>query len=124
LEKAVDETKSRADDSPIDFGNVQVAGFVRGGVKFVQYPGGVGNTDFIGTNDIHYVPLLNGIPVPGLFEIYYAPADYAETVNTLGLPFYAKAELLQYGKGFALNAQSNPMPICTRPKTLIKTTLP
>jgi hypothetical protein len=29
--------------------------------------------------------------VDGLFEIYYAPADTFETVNTLGLPLYARA---------------------------------
>ena len=29
--------------------------------------------------------------VEGLFEIYYAPVDTFETVNTLGLPLYARA---------------------------------
>lgn len=123
LEKAIDETKSRAQDSPIDINNVSVNGVVRGGVKFVQYPGGVGSTDFIGTNDIHYVPLQGGVPLRNLFVLFYAPADYAETVNTLPLLYYAKAMPLPFDKGLAINAQSNPLPICTRPKCLLKSTL-
>lgn len=123
LEKAVDETKSRADDSPIDINNVSVTGFIRGGIKFVQYPGGVGSTEFIGATDVHYVPMQGGRPLPGLFEIYYAPADYAEAVNTRALPYYAKAMPLPFDKGLAINAQSNPLPICTRPKCLLKSVI-
>ena len=51
----------------------------------------------------------------------YAPADYIETVNTIGLPRYAKqATDQEFGRWVKLHTQSNPLPICTRPKTLIK----
>jgi hypothetical protein len=125
LEKAIDETSGRAQDDLINIGNASVNGFVRGGVKFVMYPNSSDSTHtYIDDNDVHYIPLDNDAPIPNLFQIYYAPADYVETANTLGLPFYSKADLLSFGKGFALNAQSNPFPICTRPKTLIKSTIP
>jgi len=58
--------------------------------------------------------------VPNLFVTRYAPADYIETVNTPGLPYYAKAEPLSMGKGWKVESQSNPLNICTRPRAIIK----
>lgn len=58
--------------------------------------------------------------VPGLFVTRFAPADYIETVNTLGLPRYAKAEPMKFGKGLDIQAQSNPINICTIPETLLR----
>jgi hypothetical protein len=45
-----------------------------------------------------------------------------ETVNTIGLPYYAKQEELRMGKGIDLESQSNPISICTRPRAVIKLT--
>lgn len=61
--------------------------------------------------------------VPGLFLTRYAPANYTETVNTLGLAYYAKSEPLPMGKGVMIEAQSNPLNICTRPAAIIKLTI-
>ena len=58
--------------------------------------------------------------VPGLFITRFAPADYNETVNTIGLPYYAKGEPKRFNKGWDLEAQSNPINICTRPASLIR----
>jgi hypothetical protein len=61
--------------------------------------------------------------VPGLYEEYYAPADFMETVNTLGLPRYAKvAPTDNMNRGVTLHTQQNPLSLCTRPLTLIKGT--
>lgn len=60
---------------------------------------------------------------PGLFITRFAPADYEETVNTPGLPFYAKQYPKPNGKGRNLEVQTNPISICTNPKTLRKLTL-
>ena len=60
--------------------------------------------------------------VAGLFITRFAPANYNETVNTLGLPYYAKGEPLKFGKGYELEAQSNPLNLCTRPRAVIKVT--
>ncbi|MGL5286153.1 MAG: major capsid protein [Aeromonas sp.] len=51
----------------------------------------------------------------GLFVTRFAPANYAETVNTKGLPLYAKGEMTKFEKGVDLEAQSNPLNVCTSP---------
>lgn len=58
--------------------------------------------------------------VMDLFITRFSPADYVETVNTKGLPYYGKTERMPFDKGVNLEAQSNPLNICTRPKALIK----
>ena len=61
--------------------------------------------------------------VPGLFLTRFAPANYRETVNTIGIPYYAKGEPMKFDTGFELQAQSNPLNICTRPASIIKLTI-
>jgi hypothetical protein len=58
--------------------------------------------------------------VPGLFITRFGPANYIETTNTMGLPYYAKSEPLELGKGIKLEMQSNPLNLCTRPAAVIK----
>lgn len=85
--------------------------FEFGGVIWERYKGQLGGTHFVNPDEAHIVP--EG--VPGLFITAFAPADYMETVNTLGLPFYSKLERLPYDKGIAGEAQSNPLHLCTKP---------
>lgn len=61
--------------------------------------------------------------VPDLFITRFAPADYNETVNTLGLPFYSRAIEKRNGKGYDLEVQMNAISLCTRPQVLRKLTL-
>lgn len=61
--------------------------------------------------------------VPDLFITRFAPADYEETVNTIGLPFYAKQYPKPNGKGRNLEVQMNAISLCTRPGVLRKLTL-
>jgi hypothetical protein len=90
--------------------------FEFGGLMWERYRGTAAVT--IGDTDAYVVP--EG--VNGLFLTRYAPADYMETVNTLGLPYYSKSEPLPMNKGVAIEAQSNPLNICTRPASIIKLT--
>lgn len=62
------------------------------------------------------------VGVPGMYMTRFAPAPYNETVNTIGLPYYAKAEPLPFGKGLDIEAQSNPLNICLRPTALVEIT--
>lgn len=88
-----------------------------GGITFEEYRGSIGGTDFITATKVHIFP----VGVPGLFKLYFGPADYMETVNTIGLPKYMKQSFdPRFNKYVDLEAQSNPLPICTRPKVLIK----
>ena len=86
------------------------------GVSFEEYHGSVGGIDFIPDGQAYAIPM----GVPGLFTTDFAPADYMETVNTQGLPYYAKQELMRMGKGVELESQSNPITLCTRPEAVIK----
>ncbi|WP_294948580.1 major capsid protein [Sulfurivirga sp.] len=90
--------------------------FVFNGVRFIRYRG---------TTDVK-VPDGQAYAFPtGVAELFitrYAPADYVETVNTVGLPYYAKMEPMDFNKGYQLEAQSNPLNICTRPRAVIKLT--
>lgn len=92
------------------------SGFYFAGVFWEEYKGKVGTIDFIADGDAYLVP--EG--VPDLFVTNFAPADYMETVNTNGLPYYSKQEALRMNKGVEIEAQSNPISICTRPRAIIK----
>ena len=84
-----------------------------GGITFRRYRGGVGFG--VPTDKAFFFP--EGIE--GLFEIYYAPADTFETVNTLGLPLYARTiPDRDRDEWVRLEIESNPLPICTRPQVL------
>lgn len=85
--------------------------FSFGGVTWERYKGQLGDKHFVHTDEAHVVP--EG--APGLFITTFAPADYMETVNTLGLPFYSKLERMPFDKGIAGEAQSNPLHLCTKP---------
>jgi hypothetical protein len=87
-----------------------------GGIVFENYRGGVGNTAFIATNKVQVFPL----GVDGLFKTAYAPADYNETVNTVGQRLYSRQWDMGNGKGRYLDVQMNALQYCTRPNVLFK----
>lgn len=94
---------------------------VRGGfwyadVYWEEYRGNVGGSDFIPAGEAYLVP--EG--VNRLFNTYFAPANYMETVNTMGVPYYAKQEVLRMNKGVEIESQSNPISFCSRPQTIVK----
>lgn len=59
------------------------------------------------------------IGMNGLFRTYHAPADYTETVNTLGRRTYAKQWPMPNDKGINGETQRNVLHICTRPGALL-----
>lgn len=70
-------------------------------------------------NEAYAIPL----GVDQLFMTCFAPANYEETVNQIGAPYYAKSEPMEFGKGVLLEMQSNPLDICTIPSAVIKLTV-
>ncbi len=87
------------------------------GIVFEEYRGSVNGEDFIADGAVHFFP----VGTPGLFKQYNGPADFVETVNTIGLPRYAKQAIDdEFGRWVKLHTQANPLPLCTRPKVLIK----
>lgn len=92
--------------------------FEFGGIFFEEYRGSDDGAVGIGANEARF--FWRG--VPGMYAEYYAPADYMETVGTIGLPRYAKAIPMKFDKGVEIETQQNPLPICLRPKTLMRAT--
>lgn len=90
--------------------------FEFGGIIWENYRGKVGGTPFIDADKCHIFP----VGVPGLWRTVYAPADWEETVNTDGLPRYARQYPMANGKGRHLDSQMNALNYCTRPKSLMK----
>lgn len=85
--------------------------FSFGGILWERSVGKHAGTAFVADDRARVFP--EG--VPELFISAFAPADYMETVNTEGLPYYAKLERLPFDKGVLGEAQSNPLHLCTRP---------
>jgi hypothetical protein len=94
----------------------QTTGFFFGGVLFEEYRGNVNGHDFIPAGEAYLCP--EG--VNGMYLTRFAPADYMETVNTTGLPYYAKQELLRFNKGVEIEGQSNPINFVTNPDAIIR----
>jgi hypothetical protein len=97
------------------------SGFPFGGLIFEEYRGQATDPDgnvrrFIAANQGHAFP----IGTLETFVTYFAPADFNETVNTLGKPLYAKQEPRRFDRGTDLHTQSNPLPMCLRPSVLVK----
>lgn len=93
-------------------------GFTFADITFEEYRGSVSGVSFVNTAQAHFFP----VGVPGLFKQHWAPADFMETANTLGLPVYAKQEPISMNRGIKLHTQSNPLMLCHRPKALVKAT--
>lgn len=86
------------------------------GVTWERYRG---TSSVVVTADAAYAIPMG---VPDLFLTRFAPANYVETVNTVGLPYYANAIPMEFDKGWKMEAQSNALNICTRPRAVIKLT--
>ena len=95
------------------------AGFEYGGIVWENYRGSVGGVAFFPTDEAYVVPEGTRI-----FSTYFAPADFLETVNTVGLPLYAKMAFdEQLNRWTKVHTQSNPLALCLRPRAVINVTL-
>ncbi len=107
---------NQAGGQPGDFLRAGMArrSFVYASIMFEEYRGKVGATDFVAPDKAHFYP----VGVPGLFVTRFGPADFVEAVNTLGLPRYAKAAPdMRFQRFVDLHMQTNPLNMCTRPRT-------
>lgn len=100
------------------FGEDDRRGFTYGGVTFRDCSDEIDGKALVADGKAHFYPVG-----AGLFSTFYAPANWNETVNTIGLPFYAKTEPRRMGKGWDLEVQSNPVCICHVPGALAELSL-
>lgn len=94
------------------------------GVVFEEYRARSKNpagtiTKFIADNEGYLVPL----GTMNTFVVHYAPMESTDFVNTEGRRLYAKQEPIRFDMGTDILSESNPLPICTRPKSIVKLTL-
>jgi len=108
--KSVEETYLNTQQAAALRGDARES-FEFGGIVWERYRGKVAGISFVHDDKALLIP--EG--VPDLYISSFAPADYMETVNTQGIPYYSKIEPLPFNKGVAGEAQSNPLHLCTRP---------
>jgi hypothetical protein len=99
-------------------------GFVYQGVRFIEYRGHASlpsgaDMPFIAANEAIAFPIGTS---PTMYTNYFAPAEFNETVNTIGLPRYAKMEPRRMAQGWDIWTEQNPLPIVTRPDLLVRLT--
>ena len=106
--------------------DLRLGGFTFQGVTFVEYRGQA-SLPGVGGTSLKFIPPYEAIAIPlgttNVFKTYYAPANFNETVNTIGLPKYAKQQERDFQQGWDLWTESNPLPIATRPDLIVRVTL-
>ena len=95
--------------------------FYFGGINWREYRGTATDFDgtarpFLATDEAIAYPL----GTQNVFKNFICPADFLETVNTLGQPLYAKQEARQFNRGIDIHTQSNQLPMCMRPGLIVK----
>lgn len=93
-------------------------GFTFGGVTFEEYRHSINGSRLISANQGHAFPEGTS----DVFATYYAPADFNETVNTVGQAIYVKQWEKPGNRGIVLHSQSNSLPLCHQPAVLVKVT--
>lgn len=92
-----------------------LGGFEFCGIWWENYRGKVGTVDFVPSGEACFYP--EG--VPNMFKHFGAPANWVDTVNTIGLPVYAQQIPRPDKSGVDLKSVSCPLIICTRPEALV-----
>ncbi len=93
-------------------------GFRFADINWEEYRGNVSGQDFVASNEAFLFP-----EGTDNFKTWFAPADFVETVNTIGLPRYAKQKVMDFEKGVLIHTQSNPLPINLNPTSVIRLTM-
>ncbi|RAI01107.1 major capsid protein E [Acuticoccus sediminis] len=89
----------------------------RGKAQYLQENGTYASRAFIPTGEAIAFP----VGTMDVFRTYFAPADFMDTVNTLGDEVYAvTAPDRDFNRFIKLHTQSNPLPIVKRPKLLVR----
>jgi hypothetical protein len=91
--------------------------FEFGGMVFERYRG----TSAVKIGDNHAYAVPEG--VADLFLTRFGPGDFVEAAGTLGQRLYARQWESGNGKGIHLEAQCNPLNICTRPAAVVQCTV-
>lgn len=92
-------------------------GFVYGGVTWIEASEVINGRTMVEPIKAHMYPV--GL---GVFDQYNAPANWTETANTIGQPFYAQMESRNLQRGYDIEVQANPLCVCNAPEALVELT--
>ncbi|MBI9112257.1 major capsid protein [Maridesulfovibrio ferrireducens] len=97
--------------------------FVFGNVRFEVYRGQAPTSKGV---QRRFINPGEGIAYPeGTYETFggaWGPGEFMDTVNTEGIPIYARRKVLDFDKGLDLYYESNPIFLCMRPQVLVTVT--
>lgn len=104
-------------------------GFYHKGITYMRHLGQATFLNADGTKTTHkFIADNEAIAVPlgtqQVFRTYFAPADYMETVNTLGLEMYAKPKVMDYDRGIEIETQSQHLHLVLKPRLVVRCKLP
>lgn len=85
------------------------------GAVFEIYDYTLGETPMIEAGHAHgfLTGMYNG------FVRYNAPANMITEANKLARPFYISTEMGEHNRGVSIYTETNPLPLCLRPQTLM-----
>jgi Phage major capsid protein E len=117
--KAARKNRDTGRESDVFSQNKAFKTFEYGGILWANYRGTKDGSVGIGTDEARLFPL----DVPGLFQMLFGPPDIMGQTNTKGLPVHSfMAPERQTSRQAVVEAQSNPLTLCTRPRSLRKLT--
>lgn len=102
--------------------------FVHRGVTFEEYRGYAQYLQEDGTYaNRKHIPAGEAVAFPlgttDTFSTYWAPADFIDTVNTMGQEIYVRQVVdPEFQRWVKIHTQSNPLPLVKRPALLVKLT--
>ncbi len=102
---------------PTNFGDndYRKRGFTYGGLTFVERSDVVGGQTMVAAKKGHVYPVG-----PGIFKQYHAPADWMETVNTMGLEYYARMDLKEKAAASTSRCSQPAHALHASPKRLVE----
>ncbi|MBN9525447.1 MAG: major capsid protein [Alphaproteobacteria bacterium] len=113
--KAWRKAQGTGRDTDVFSQNKAFSSFTYGGITFVNYRGTKDGKVGIATDEGRLFPF----GVPGLFQMLFAPPPIMGLTNTKGLPVYAlMPPHRQTIRQAVVEAQSNPLTLCVRPRSL------
>lgn len=113
--KAARKIRDTGRDSEVFGKNKAFSSFDYGGIAWVNYRGTKDGAVGINTDQARLFPM----GVPGLFQMVFGPPDIMGMTNMKGLPVHAfMPPEKQTSRRATVEAQSNPLTLCTRPRSL------
>lgn len=102
--------------------------FTYKGITYVRHRGTASYKKKDGTTVKHtFIPNNEAIAVPmGTYECFrtmFGPAEFLETVNTVGQEIYVKPKVMDYDMGIELMSLSHQLNLVTKPRLVVKCTI-